>query len=119
MAARIDRVRFGRSDATFLDPVGILSESRNAKGIAMSMGRRPSEEQGELWIPTAELPRSPGHVFYDKLNRFLGDAGFDRHLEALCRPHYADELGRTSIPPGVYFRMLLVGYFEGIDSQRG
>jgi transposase len=89
------------------------------KEIAMSMGRRPSEEQGEFWVPTAALPRSPGHVFYDKLNRLLGEGGFDRHIEALCRPHYSDEVGRTSIPPGVYFRMLLVGYFEGIDSQRG
>jgi transposase len=85
----------------------------------MSMGRRPSEEQAELWVPTADLPRSPGHVFYDKLNRLLGDAGFDRHVETLCRPHYADDVGRTSIAPGVYFRMILVGYFEGIDSQRG
>jgi transposase len=85
----------------------------------MSMGRRPSEEQGEFWVPTADLPRSPGHVFYDKLNRLLGDAGFDRHVEMLCRPHYADDVGRTSIAPGVYFRMILVGYFEGIDSQRG
>src|SRR3977135_3305379 len=85
----------------------------------MSMGRRPREEQGELWVPTAELPRSPGHVFYDKLNRFFADAGFDRHVETLCRRHYADDVGRSSIPPGVYFRMLLVGYFEGIDSQRG
>jgi transposase len=85
----------------------------------MSMGRRPTEEQGEFWVPTADLPRSPGHVFYDKLNRFLADAGFDRRVETLCRPLYADELGRASIPPGVYFRMLLVGYFEGIDSQRG
>jgi transposase len=85
----------------------------------MSMGRRPGEEQGEFWVPTADLPRSPGHVFYDKLNRFLADAGFDRHVESLCRPLYADDVGRTSIPPGVYFRMILVGYFEGIDSQRG
>jgi transposase len=85
----------------------------------MSMGRRPSEEQGELWVPTADLPRSPGHVFYDKLNRLLGDAGFDQHVETLCRPHYAHDVGRTSIAPGVYFRMILVGYFEGIDSQRG
>jgi len=85
----------------------------------MSMGRRPSEEQGEFWVPTADLPRSPGHVFYDKLNGLLADAGFDRHVEKLCRPLYADELGRPSIPPGIYYRMLLVGYFEGIDSQRG
>ena len=85
----------------------------------MSMGRRPQEEQGEFWVPTANLPQSPGHVFYDKLNRFLAAAGFDRHVERLCLPFYAEHIGRDSIPPGVYFRMLLVGYFEGIDSQRG
>ena len=85
----------------------------------MSMGRRPSEEQGEFWVPTADLPRSPGHVFYDKLNQLLGEGGFDRRIETLCRPHYSDEVGRASIPPGIYFRMLLIGYFEGIDSQRG
>jgi transposase len=85
----------------------------------MSMGRRPTEEQGEFWVPTANLPQSPGHVFYDKLNRFLAAADFDRHVERLCVPFYAEDVGRDSIPPGVYFRMLLVGYFEGIDSQRG
>jgi transposase len=83
------------------------------------MGRRPKEEQGEFWVPTANLPQSPGHVFYDKLNRFLAAADFDRHVERLCVPFYAEDIGRDSIPPGVYFRMLLVGYFEGIDSQRG
>lgn len=85
----------------------------------MSMGRRPSERQDELWIPTTDLPRSPGHVFYDKLNHLLADAGFDRHVEELCQPFYAEGIGRESIPPGIYFRMLLIGYFEGIDSQRG
>jgi transposase len=85
----------------------------------MSMSRRANEQQGEFWVPTAALPRSPGHVFYDKLNGLLADAGFDRHVEELCRPFYADELGRPSIAPGIYYRMLLVGYFEGIDSQRG
>src|SRR5262249_24889921 len=84
----------------------------------MSMGRRQAEHQPDLWLPTAELPRSPGHVFYDKLNGLLAQAGFDRHVEALCQPHYAEALGRPSIPPGVYFCMLLVGYFEGLDSQR-
>jgi transposase len=84
----------------------------------MSMGRRPTEQQAELWVTTADLPLSPGHVFYDKLNTLLAQAGFDRHLEELCQPHYADGIGRESIPPGVYFRMLLVGYFEGLDSQR-
>lgn len=85
----------------------------------MSMGRRPTEQQTELWVPTADLPLSPGHVFYDKLNTLLAEAGFDRHVEDLCQPHYAQGIGRESIPPGTYFRMLFVGYFEGIASQRG
>jgi transposase len=85
----------------------------------MSMGRRQAEQQPELWVPAAELPRSPGHVFYEKLNRLLAEAGFDRHVEELCQPYYADGVGRESIPPGIYFRMLLVGYFEGLGSQRG
>jgi transposase len=85
----------------------------------MSMGRRPEHHQADLWIPTADLPVSPGHAFYDRLNALLAEAGFDDHVEELCRPHYADGKGRDSIPPGVYFRMLLVGYFEGLDSQRG
>jgi transposase len=71
-----------------------------------------------MWIATRDLPRSPGHPFYRKLNELLDEAGFDRFVEELCRPYYA-ERGRRSIPPGVYFRMLFVGYFEGIDSQRG
>jgi transposase len=85
----------------------------------MSMGRRPAEQQPDLWVPTTDLPRSPGHVFYEKLNRLLAEAGFDRYVEGLCQPYYAEGVGRESIPPGVYFRMLLVGYFEGLDSQRG
>jgi transposase len=84
----------------------------------MSMGRRPSEQQSELWVPAADLPQSPGHAFYDKLNHLLTEAGFDRFVEELCQGYYADGIGRESIPPGVYFRMLLVGYFEGLDSQR-
>jgi transposase len=84
----------------------------------MSMGCRPTEYQPELWVPTADLPQSPGHVFYDQLNQLLREAGFDRFAEDLCREHYADGVGRDSIPPGVYFRMLFVGYFEGLDSQR-
>src|SRR5690348_1485645 len=84
----------------------------------MSMGRRPNEQQPDLWIPTADLPRSPGHVFYDKLNQLLAEAAFDPYVEKLCQPYYADGAGRESIPPGTYFRMLFVGYFEGLDSQR-
>jgi transposase len=82
------------------------------------MGRRPNEQQAELWVPTADLPLSPGHAFYDKLNAFLAEAAFDRYVEERCQPHYAEGIGRESIPPGTYFRMLFVGYFEGLDSQR-
>jgi transposase len=85
----------------------------------MSMGRKASERQADLWIATTDLPKSPGHVFYEKLNGLLGEAEFDRYVEELCKPYYADEVGRTSIPPGVYFRMLFVGYFEELSSQRG
>jgi transposase len=82
------------------------------------MGHRQAKHQGEFWVPTAALPQSPGHVFYDRLNALLAEAHFDAHVEDLCRDYYADGTGRVSLPPGVYFRMLLVGYFEGLDSQR-
>jgi transposase len=85
----------------------------------MALGRRPTDHQGELFVTSADLPRSAGHPFYDRLNRLLAGHGFDAYVEVLCRPYYADGQGRPGIPPGVYFRMLFVGYFEGIDSQRG
>ena len=84
----------------------------------MALGKRRDEQQ-EMWVATTSLPKSEGHVFYRKLNQVLAQAGFDRTMEDLCRPYYHDHLGRPSIPPGIYFRMLLVGYFEGIGSQRG
>ena len=85
----------------------------------MAMGKREAEQQQNLFVTRDKLPRSPGHVFYRKLNRLLAEGGFDRWIEGLCEPYYADGRGRPSVPPGVYFRMLLVGYFEGINSQRG
>ncbi len=87
----------------------------------MGMGRRRQQRQEAFWIPADALPETPRHVFYEKLNRLLAEADFDRFVEELCEPYYsvAQESGRRSIPPGVYFRMLLIGYFEGIDSQRG
>ena len=84
----------------------------------MALGKRKTERQAELWVATPQLPVSPGHVFYEKLNGLLAEAGFDAWIEGLCEPYYAKS-GRPGIPPGVYFRMLLVGYFEGIGSQRG
>jgi len=85
----------------------------------MALGRRNQEQQPSFWIAVDDLPRSEGHVFYGKLNKLLREAGFDEFVERLCEPYYHDTLGRPGIPPGVYFRMLLVGYFEGLGSQRG
>ncbi|MCJ7620445.1 MAG: transposase, partial [Anaerolineae bacterium] len=99
-------------------PLDHLPAVMEDKDFPMALGRRPSEQQ-ELWIATTDLPRSAGHPFYEQLNRLLADADFDHVVETLCAPHYAQVMGRPSIPPGVYFRMLVVGYFEGIDSQRG
>jgi transposase len=83
----------------------------------MAIGKRKAQ-QDELFISTAKLAAGPGHPFYSKLNAVLADAGFDNVVEKLCAPFYKDG-GRPGIPPGTYFRMLFIGYFEGIDSQRG
>ena len=83
-----------------------------------AMRRRDQERQGELWVATEALPSGPGHVFYERLNGLLAEAGFDRFVEDLVEEYYSN-VGRAGIAPGVYFRMLFVGYFEGIDSQRG
>lgn len=85
----------------------------------MAMGKRDTEQQQDLFITHDKLPRSAGHVFYRKLNQLLAEGGFDPWIEALCEPHYCRGQGRPSVPPGTYFRMLLVGYFEGLNSQRG
>lgn len=85
--------------------------------ISMALGKR-KPKQDELFIPTAQLVTGPGHPFYAKLNEVLAAAGFDEFVERLCARYYK-EGGRPGIPPGVYFRMLLIGYFEGLDSQRG
>jgi len=84
----------------------------------MALGRQ-KRRQAELMIGWAELPRSPGHAFYDRLQAVLVEAGFDDFAEMQCKPFYAGKQGRPSLPPGRYFRMHLVGYFEGIDSERG
>ena len=82
------------------------------------MGTR-EDEQSPLWIATSELPTSPGHPFYTRLNALLAADSFDRFVESQCRAFYAPVMGRPSLAPGRYFRLLLVGYFEGIDSERG
>jgi transposase len=84
----------------------------------MALGRQEAVQREPL-IGWHEMPSAPGHVFYDRLNGMLDEAAFDREVEALCAAHYASGVGRPSIPPGRYFRMLFVGYFEGLDSERG
>jgi transposase len=84
----------------------------------MAMGKRKSE-QAPIWIPTTELPVSPGHPFYARLNAILDAASFDRFAEEQCQAFYAPVMGRPGLPPGRYFRLLLLGYFEGLDSERG
>ena len=84
----------------------------------MAMGKK-TEQQDELFIASAALPQGPGHVFYDKLNAALAQHGFDGLVQERCQKFYAQVMGRPSLAPGVYFRLLFVGYFEGIDSERG
>src|SRR3984957_11202737 len=86
----------------------------------MAMGTRQKREgQGDLWVVSSEVVSSPAHAFYDRLNQILDQHHFDRNVERLCRRYYKGRMGRPSITPGVYFRSLLLGYFEEIDSERG
>ena len=86
----------------------------------MALGRRRDRARTpDLWIATNDLPRPSGHPFYQRLNQVLDTHGFDEFVEAQCAPFYAATIGRPSLTPGTYFRLLLIGYFEGIDSERG
>lgn len=85
----------------------------------MAMGKRKRRlRQSTIWIATSDLPRTAGHPFYERMNKILDQAGFDTHVEKLCEPFYAERMGRPSLLPGRYFRLLLIGYFEGLDSER-
>lgn len=85
----------------------------------MSMKKRSRDEQGTFWMASDSVAKSPGHPFYQKLNRVLESERFDSFVEQECSSYYAEGKGRPSIPPGIYFRMLMIGYFERIDSERG
>jgi transposase len=85
----------------------------------MSMKSRSQGCQESFWIAHNAIAESPGHPFYEELERVLREEDFDIFIEGECAPYYAKRQGRPSIPPGVYFRMLLIGYFERIDSERG
>src|ERR1035438_4109165 len=86
----------------------------------MAMGRRDQQgRQEKFWIAHSELPRTVAHPFYEQVNRLLEKHAFDRFAEGECATFYASKMGRPSLAPGSYFRLLLIGYFEGIDSERG
>jgi len=86
----------------------------------MGMGRKKDrEKQQDLWVALSEIVTTPGHVFYERLNTVLNAEKFDQRIEVICRKYYKSSAGRPSITPGTYFRMLLLGYFEGLDSERG
>jgi transposase len=87
----------------------------------MAMGRRAKQRQpqSDFWIAHTELPRTVGHPFYERLNQLLAERGFDEFVEGQCERFYAETMGRPSLTPGRYFRLLLIGYFEGIEGERG
>src|SRR5262249_43580602 len=85
----------------------------------MAMGTRKHRPRQEpLWY-RSELLEAPGHPFYNRLNELLEKADFDTFCEQRCRPFYHQKLGRPSLPPGIYFRMMMIGFFEGLESERG
>jgi transposase len=86
----------------------------------MAMGRKAQQRRQErFWVASTDLPRTVAHPFYEQLNRVLEEGGFDEFVEQQCASFYAERMGRPSLSPGRYFRLLLMGYFEGIDSERG
>ena len=99
---------------------GLARKRERFDNGGMAMGTRKQQERQEgLWIATDDLPRSGGHPFHERLNELLAETGFDSFVEERCRRFYAAKMGRPSLAPGVYFRLLLIGYFEGLDSERG
>jgi len=82
------------------------------------MGKRKRHaKQASMWVATQDLARSVAHPFYVRLNQILDQHDFDGYVEGLCERFYADD-GRPGLPPGRYFRLLLIGYFEGLDAER-
>jgi transposase len=87
--------------------------------VVMAMGKRKRDRQPAMWVATTGLPTAASHPFYRRLNKVLAAHGFDDFVEAECAGFYDETMGRPGLPPGIYFRLLLIGYFEGIDSERG
>lgn len=99
--------------------VGVVGGAHCTTMRRMAMGKRDRDRQPTMWVATTDLPTAVSHPFYARLNRLLADQGFDDFAETACAGFYADTMGRPGVPPGVYFRLLFVGYFEGLDSERG
>ena len=85
----------------------------------MSMGKRKRDRQPAMWVSTTDLPTAASHPFYRRLNQLLREHRFDDFVEAQCAGFCAETMGRPEVPPGIYFRLLRIGYFEGMDSERG
>lgn len=85
----------------------------------MAMGKRERAKQEPMWVVATDLSRSQGYPFFERVNRLLAEHGFDDFVEKACAGFYSKTMGRPSLAPGVYFPCLLVGYFEGISSERG
>ena len=87
---------------------------------SMAMGKREDQQkQNSLWIAHTELASAPGHPFYEELSELLDAEGFDSFVEGVSARFYAEKFGRPSLLPGIYFRSMLIGYFEGIEAERG
>ena len=80
--------------------------------------RRQHAKQATMWVAAQDLPRTAGHPFYARLNHILDKHDFDEYVKELCERFYADDVGRPGLPPGRCFRLLLIGYFEGLDAER-
>jgi transposase len=83
--------------------------------------RKDRKQQSTFWIPTSDLPSTPANSFYRRLDRALAEAGFGDAVRALCEPFYEMDRsrgGRPGIDPEVYFEMQMIGFFEGLPSER-
>jgi hypothetical protein len=97
----------------------MFAEFRCTTMPGMAMGKCKRDRQPPMWVTTTDLPTAESHPFYRRLNQLLREEGFDDFAEAQCVTFDAETMGRPGLPPGTYFRLLLMGYFEGIQSERG
>ena len=97
----------------------VVIEQQGVTMRGMALGKRKRERQESLWIPTGQVAKSPSHPFYQRLDGILVGQEFDDFVEKVCAKFYAPKMGRPGVAPGLYFRLLLIGYFEGLDSERG